>query len=95
MVLQSSRSLLLWTVFYFNGLTSKYRGACANLFSVYVTCSAGVSVDRCCWGGGIGIQRVVTFPLKSDESSEWLHQPHLEFSFTHAAVQGMQVLFLR
>lgn len=46
-------------------------------------------------GGGIGIQRVVTFPLKSDESSEWLHQPHLEFSFTHAAVQGMQVLFLR
>lgn len=46
-------------------------------------------------GGGIGIQRVVTFPLKSDESSEWLHQPHLEFSFTHAAMQGMQVLFLR
>lgn len=76
MVLQSSRSLLLWTVFYFNGLTSKYRCACANLFSVYVTCSAGVSVDQCCWGG---LVFVVTFPLKSDESSEWLHQPHLEF----------------
>lgn len=81
--LQSSRSLLLWSVFYFNGLTSKYRGACANLcvyhlssYPVYITCSAGVSVDPCCWGG---LVFVVTFPLKTDESSEWLHQPHPEF----------------
>lgn len=35
----------------------------------------------CPWisAAGGGLVFVVTFPLKSDESSEWLHQPHLEF----------------